>query len=282
MAIRPLEGFRVLSIALNLPGPVAVTRMAELGAEVVKIEPPTGDPFSFAQPDAYATLHQGLDVRRADLKAAEGQELLATLLDRTDVLITSSRLAALDRLGLGWGTLAEKYPSLCHVAIIGNAPPDENHPGHDLTYQAQFGLVSPPEMPRTTLADLGGALEAVSATLGLLLRRSQKEGLVPEERLVQVSLAETAEYFAQTLRWGLTSSGGVLGGGLASYNIYQCETGWIALAALEPHFWARLGSAIEQDNPSHSDLAALFRTKPAEEWQKWAQQLDLPLVAILS
>jgi crotonobetainyl-CoA:carnitine CoA-transferase CaiB-like acyl-CoA transferase len=280
-----LQGGRVLTLAVNLPGPVAAHRLAELGARVVKIEPVSGDPLAFAQPDLYRHLHAKVEVRAADLKSPDGQGELRALLAETDVLLTSSRLAALDRLGLGWPALGEAFPRLCHVAIVGNAPPREQHPGHDLTYQAQHGLIAPPAMPRSLYADLGGAMEAVLAALGLLYGRLQAEmagesGLPPERRRAVVPLEDAAKYFAMTVQWGLTSPSGVLGGALPQYNLYQAKEGWIAIAALEPHFWTRFQAELGLQNPSRVELELIFQKRSAQEWQQWAEQNDLPIVAV--
>jgi crotonobetainyl-CoA:carnitine CoA-transferase CaiB-like acyl-CoA transferase len=276
---RPLEGVRVVSLALNLPGPVAIHRMRGLGASVVKVEPPSGDPMEFASPTIYAWLHEGIAVEKQDLKSAAGLQALHDHLSQADLFLTSSRLGGLDRLGLGWNNLADQYPTLVMVAIVGNSPPNENHPGHDLTYQAQHGLLSPPHLPRSLIADLGGAMEGVSAGLGLLLQRARGLGSRESRRAI-VSLEESAAYFAQPVRWGLTLSEGFLGGSLPQYNLYRCEKGWIALAALEPHFWMRLQSVLNLDNPTQDHLQEVFGKQTAEHWEAWAKQHDLPLVAV--
>lgn len=281
----PLEGTRVVSLAINLPGPVAAYRLARLGATVVKIEPTTGDPLAYAQPDLYRHLHEGIDVQRVDLKSEDGQSSLHDILASTDVLLTSSRLAALDRLGLGWPSLGERHPRLCHIAIVGSAPPRENHPGHDLTYQAQVGLVGPPAMPRSLFADLGGALEATLAAVTLLYQRQKASadglgGRSCEGRRVLVPLEGAAEFFAMTVRWGLTTPGGGLGGGLPQYNVYRAKDGWVAIAALEPHFWTRFQSELGLDNPSQSEMELVFQERAAADWQSWAEEKDLPIVAV--
>lgn len=278
-SFQPLEGYRVVSLALNLPGPVAIHRMRKLGASVVKVEPLSGDPMEFASPTIYAWLHEGIVVEKQDLKSPAGLQALHDHLKMADLFLTSSRLAALERLGLGWHELADRYPSLVMVAIVGNAPPDENHPGHDLTYQAQHGLLSPPNLPRSLFADLGGAMEGVLSGLGLLLQRHRGAGSAESRRAI-VSLEESAAYFAQPIRWGLTLTEGFLGGALPQYNLYRCEKGWVALAALEPHFWMRLQSVLGLDNPTQDRLQEVFGKHSAEHWETWAKQHDLPLVAV--
>ena len=98
MTSRPLDGIRIITIALNLPGPAAARRLVGLGATVTKVEPPTGDPMAAYQPEWYATMSAGQDVRRIDLKTGLGREALEALLSAADVLLTSSRISALRRL----------------------------------------------------------------------------------------------------------------------------------------------------------------------------------------
>ncbi len=143
--MRPLEqGFRVRhALAVNLPGPTAAARLAQLGATVVKVEPPAGDPLAHARPRWYEELHRGQTVLTLDLKADAGRAQLDHWLGpaRSDLLLTAMRPAALQRLGLAWPALHARRPRLCHAAIVGHPAPQEDLPGHDLTYQAQAGLV---------------------------------------------------------------------------------------------------------------------------------------------
>jgi crotonobetainyl-CoA:carnitine CoA-transferase CaiB-like acyl-CoA transferase len=272
-----LDTIRVLSLAINLPGPLAVARLRALGATVRKIEPPLGDPLEQARPEWYRLLHDGIAVQRLDLKEAGGRSQLDTWLAEADLVITSSRPAALERLGLGWNDLHRRFPHLSQVAIVGQPAPEEDRPGHDLLYQAQHGLVQPPALPRTCLADLGGALEAVLAALQLLWARRPDQ---PGQRLV-VSLAEAAAWFAEPLRQGLTAPGGVLGGGFGGYQVYRTAEGWIALAALEPHFQHVLADALGLSGLDPNELQQRFLTRTADEWMEWARERDLPLVKVV-
>ena len=166
---QPLRNTRVLSLALNLPGPAALMRCARMGAECTKLEPPpapgypSADPMGIYSPAAYATLHYGVRVVHAHLKTPEGQAALHDELARTDVLITSFRPSALTKLGLGWDALQAQYPRLSLVRIVGAAAERAEEPGHDLTYLADAGLVTGTEMPPTLYADMGGALMASEA-----------------------------------------------------------------------------------------------------------------------
>ena len=168
-----LQGLRVVTTALNLPGPAACARLRDLGATVAKIEPPAGDPFEQFCPSWYRRLHEGMTVGRLDLKSETGRRAMARLLDSADILVTAQRASALARMGLDAETLAAAHPRLCHVAITGHAPPDDELPGHDLTYLAAHGLVSPPSLPRTLFADMAGAERAVSAALALVIARAR-------------------------------------------------------------------------------------------------------------
>ncbi|GMA14474.1 CoA transferase [Deinococcus metallilatus] len=264
----PLHGLTVLSLALNLPGPLAAAALRDEGARVMKIEPPGGDPFQHFSPEWYAEVTRGVEVHTLDLKTPEGQARLHTLLPETDLLLTSSRPAALARLGLDGSALDAAYPRLCRVVIVGDTL-DPNAPGHDLTYQAEAGLIDParPVMPRTLVADLLGAREAQAAALALLWGR-ERGGAERERR---VGLAGAASHAALPLRYGLTAPGGLLSGARPFYRLYATADGVIAVAALEGHFadrWLAL---------TGPDPEATVRAHPTASWLKLAQEQDLPL-----
>ncbi|HET7460607.1 MAG TPA: CoA transferase [Longimicrobium sp.] len=271
----PLEKTRVVTLAVNLPGPLACARLRALGAEVTKVEPPSGDPLAAVSPAWYAELSAGQRVVTLDLKTDDGRAALDPLLAAADLLVTASRPSALDRLGLGWAELHARHPRLCHVAITGHPSPDQDRPGHDLTYVAAAGLVTPPDAPRTLVADLAAAERAVSTALVLLLARARGGS----GRHETIALAEVAREFAAPLRHGLTSPGCVLGGGLPLYGLYRARDGWIAVAALEPAFARRLAAElyVPLDRASLTDA---FARRTAAEWEAWARERDLPIVAV--
>ena len=271
----PLAGLQVLLLAVNLPGPLAAARLHELGATITKIEPPEGDPLAAACPAWYAALHGGVTVERLNLKEAAARARLELALAAGDLLITAVRPAALARLGLDWAALHDRYPGLSQVAILGYPGPAADRPGHDLTYQAELGLLQPPHLPRALLADCAGAEQAVSAALALLLAQARGQG----SRYVGVTLAGAADAFAAPLRYGLTAPGGVLGGGHPGYGLYPAADGWVAVAALEPAFRQRLEAAL--GGPlTHNTLAVFFRTQPAAAWAVWGRDHDLPVAAV--
>lgn len=269
-----LQGMRVVTLALNLPGPVAARHLSELGARVVKVEPPTGDPMEQYHAEWYRDMAAGQTILRLDLKECRDKERFNRILVHADLLITASRPAALLRLGLDWPRLHKCYPQLCQVAIVGYPAPRQNEAGHDLTYQADLGLLTPPHMPRTLLADMAGAEKSISAALALLLARERGGG----GGYAEVALSTAAEAMAEPLRYGTTTPEANLGGGLPEYNLYAATDGWVAVAALEPHFKERLER--ELGIQSREEYRQVFAARSAAEWQDWGQQLDVPIVSV--
>ena len=258
---------RLVSIAQNVPGPVAVSRLVVEGATAIKIEPPWGDGLAALCKPWYDQLHARVRVERHDLKTALGIAALKQRLADTDVFLASQRPSALARLGLDRESLARGFPQLRYVSIVGDtANPEE--PGHDLTYQARAGLLQN-LMPLTLIADMVGAERAHAAIKDVMHQPGGSR---------VVGLYDGLRDLAAPLYHGLTSPGGHLGGGNFSYQIYATREGRIALGALEPHFRARLYEGLglsEGDDPS-----AVFLNKTASEWEQWAATRDLPLVAL--
>ena len=266
---------KIVSIALNVPGPVALARLVADGAQAIKVEPPWGDPLGALCKRWYDDLHRNIAVERIDLKTAQGRARMMSLLRDADVFFASHRPSALARLGLDARSLQVALPSLRHVNIVGDtANPEE--PGHDLTYQARAGLLSAPSgtegsrsLPLTLFGDMAGAERAHAALKDVMHRPGASR---------EVGLYDALVDLAAPLRYGLTSAGGHLGGGNPAYGIYAAREGAIAVTALEPHFRARLYEGLglgDGDDPS-----VVFSTKTALEWEKWAAARDLPLVAI--
>jgi alpha-methylacyl-CoA racemase len=276
--MQPLSGVHIVSTAINVPGPVAAARLCAMGARVTKVEPPSGDPLKPFSAEWYASLTRGQMVVALDLKAADDRRRFHDLLRTADVLLTATRPAALARLGLPWDILHAQFPRLCHVGIIGYPPPDDNEAGHDLTYQARLGLVRPPQMPVTLLADLAGAERAVTMALALLLHRGQ----TGEAGQAWVSLADAARPFADPVKYKVTTPGSVLGGGLPGYRLYQTADGFIAVGALEAHFLQRLEEALGAAGAGHEDLEAAFLARTAQEWESWGRQHDIPVAAVIA
>src|SRR4051812_45336872 len=161
-----LDGISVVTTAQNVPGPLAAARLRQAGAAVTKIEPPSGDPFRDLSPAWHAEMHAGIPIKRLDLKTGDGQARLSALLSDTDVLLTSQRPSALARLELDPDTLRVRFPRLRVLRIVGSVR-DPEQPGHDLTYQAQAGLLGD-GVPRTLAADVMASERAFAGILALL------------------------------------------------------------------------------------------------------------------
>ena len=222
-------------------------------------------------PTWYAELHRGTELRVIDLKSEAGKAEFDTLLAGADLLLTSSRPAALARLGLSPARLDRDFPRLCRVTIVGDTR-EPDAPGHDLTYQAEAGLLDParPAMPRTLVADLLGSREAYAAALGLLLGRERGQ----PEREWLVGLGDAARFAASPHRVGLTAPGGLLSGAYDNYRLYPTADGWVAAAPLEPHFAARWTETLGED------AAATLLARPTAHWVALAAERDLPLAAL--
>lgn len=266
----PLSGFKGVNLAANIPGPVAAQLLRREGLSLVKVEPPAGDMLAGAAPALYRELAEGFQVQTLDLRRADGQARFQELLHGADLLITSQRPGALNRLEVTQENLAALNPRLCWVEIVGDTEEPEV-PGHDLTYQLQVGLVRPPQMPATLLADLSAAQEAARAGLALLLGR-ERGG---PERHRQVGLKQAAHALALPVRHGLTAPGGWLSGAQPEYRVYPLKDGWAGVAALEPHFAARL-----RDTLGEQSAEAFLANLNVEECNRLAHEKDLPVHAV--
>ena len=277
-----LRGVRIVSLALNLPGPAALWRLRAMGARCLKIEPPAGDPMAQYSGPAYRAMHEGLPTRCLDLKSPRGQAALQRLLAQTDVLLTSFRPSALAKLGLAPRGLQQAFPALSCITIVGASGAAAEAPGHDLTYLAEAGLVPGLDLPPSLLADMGGALLTSEAVLQAVLAQRQRGRGISRE----VALADAAQWLAWPRTWGLTGPGDLLGGRHAGYRMYPCRDGRVAVAALEPHFAVRLcqqvgvtlHSPADMLQPAvHEAIAAWLAGRSRRQLARLALQHDLPL-----
>ena len=292
--LRPLKGTRILSLALNLPGPAALMRCQQMGAKCVKLEPPPhpsappgtpGDAMGLYNRNAYTRLHEGVKVITANLKTPEGQKALHRALRKTDILLTSFRPSALKHLGLEWKSLHRQYPALSCVAIVGAPGKRAEEPGHDLTYLAENDLISGLSLPPTLYADMAGALLASEAVLQARMLQLHKG----KGARIEVALSLAAQFLALPHHWGLTQPGSAIGGGHAGYRVYPCKDGRVALAALEPHFAADLAALV---GLPHSHIMAMFApethaavqtymaSKTRGELEALAKAKDIPLCTL--
>ncbi|SDB97308.1 CaiB/BaiF CoA transferase family protein [Paraburkholderia lycopersici] len=270
-----LQGLRVLDLTRLLPGPVATLRLAEMGADVLKIEPPgAGDAARLmmqsavdevaARPSAfYRLVNRGKRETRLDLKTESGRAVLLALARDADVLVESFRPGVMDRLGVGYETLRQANPKLVYCAITGygTTGPFADHPGHDINYVAYSGVLDQlatrdgmPVLPNFQIADLlGGALSAVTQILAALWQVARGG----EGRFVDVSMTHSSYAHNVVAQVALANDdaaalqpgGGLLNGGVPCYNLYRTQDGrWLAVGALELKFWQTLCHAIGRDD----------------------------------
>ncbi len=272
----------MLDLTRLLPGPVAALRLAELGAEVLKIEAPgAGDPTRTmmqsssdrvaGRPGAfYRLVNRGKRETRLDLKSEAGRNVLRALAAEADVLIESFRPGVMDRLGVGYATLRAVNPRLVYCAIsgYGASGPFAGHAGHDLNYIGYAGVLDQllsrdgtPIVPNFQIADLlGGALSAVTQILaalwhvsrggaGRFVDVSMTHATHAHNVVAQVALAnENAAADAARPAPDTAGAGqGLLNGGVPCYNLYRTQDGrWLAVGALELKFWENLCMALDR------------------------------------
>jgi len=272
--VRPLEGTLVVDLTRYLPGPFASRELLRLGARVVHVEPPEGDPMRKVAPGWFEALNSGKESLRWDLKAEpdRARELCAG----ADVVIEGFRPGVADRLGIGRPELPERVV-YCSITGFGSGNRHEGRAGHDLNYQGWAGLLfdSAPSVPGAQLSDLAaGSLTAVNRILGALLER-ERSGRGAH---IVVSMTHETHHFAAH-RLNGEPLPRLLTGGLACYRVY--ETGdrrHLTVAALETKFFARLCQLIEREDltPRQFDpdaqeelgdaLAETFAGKPLAAW----------------
>jgi crotonobetainyl-CoA:carnitine CoA-transferase CaiB-like acyl-CoA transferase len=257
-----------------------------MGAHCTKINPPAGDAMKAYTPAGYEMLHAGVRELSLDLKIPMGQAALHKRLATTDVLLASFRPSALRKLGLGWASLRQQYPQLSLIQIVGAPGLMAEVPGHDLTYQAEVGLVPGLDLPASLFADMAGALLASEATLqAVLQQKTSGRGSFRE-----VALSEAAHWLALPRQWKMTTPEGPVGGAHAGYKLYSCKDGRVAVAALEPHFAQRLCEAagLSISHPvrdllkpdTAKAIAGFLATQTVDRLNALAQARDIPILAM--
>lgn len=270
----PLDGVTVITLAVNLPGPLAAARLKSMGARVIKVEPPQGDPLDAAAREYFEELSAGQEIVTIDLKDPAGRERLESLAAEADIVLTAMRPRAAAALGLP--ELVERH-GLVHVEIVGFAGDRADVPGHDLTYQAAHSTLVPGTMPTVPIADVLGSENAVVAALAGLRQRGQRTGGTGGGIVRLVVLDEAAAWAAGPARHGLSSPGSHLGGGSPFYRTYATADGHVAVACIEPHFARALATQLGSE---HEELERAFAAQPTAHWTEFAAEHDLPIEAI--
>ncbi len=301
---KPLQGIKVLDFTTLLPGPMAGLILAEAGAEVVKIERPSGEDMRAYQPQwgkesvAFALLNRGKKGLAVNLKDPQVRKRLEPLIAEADVLLEQFRPGVMDRLGLGYAAVKAINPRLIYCAITGYGAtgPKRSVAGHDLNYIGDAGLLSlghgpleQPVLPPALIADIaGGSYPAVMNILLALLQR-ERSG---EGAFLDIAMTDglfTFQFWAQgqgfaTGAWP-GSGQGLLTGGSPRYRLYPTkDKRLMAVAALEEKFWASfcetigLAEAWRDDGPDPEGtaeaIAQLVKARRADEWVPLLAEAD--------
>lgn len=293
---RPLEGVSVVDFTVTLPGPYATWLLANLGATVVKLEPPDGDPCEPLVPDLYEALSWNKDTRRVDLKSSEGLAAAREVAATADIALEGWRPGVADRLGVGWPALSALNPGLIYCSLSGYGQTGDLtlQPGHDLNYQALAGALNlagshahapPPFFP---IADLGASLFAVIGVLAALEeRRHTGAGRyldVAATDTVLALLAPAVSPRRDNAQFVPT---------LPHYGAFQASDGaWIALGVVyEDHFWNGLHTVLglpdeyasldmwqraERGDELRMAIAEHMGRRPASEWLSAFAEADVP------
>jgi len=311
---RPLEGVVVLDLTRLLPGPFCTQLLANLGADVIKVEDPrVGDYMRSVPPTVQGVSYPFLMVNRGkrsiavDLKTPEGQEVLRRLASRADVLVEQFRPGVMASFRGDYETLAKVNPRLVYVSFsgFGQTGPAKDVPGHDINFEALAGILGVtegrdgrPVIPGVPIADLASAFNAAFAILAALRTRD----LTGRGEQVDVSIFDTAVALmvlnlAHYLASGTEPRAGetILTGTFPFYNVYETADGrWLAVAAVEPKFWARLCEVLGlpdrsevqfADEATNAEttraLAERFRSRTLKEWTALLAHEDLPVSPVV-
>ena len=306
--MKPLDGIRVLDLSRLLPGPYCTMLLADLGAEVIKIETPGVGDYMRLIPPFVKDARSGEEVGAAFLavnrnkksvglnyRNKRGKEILLRLVRDADVVIETFRAGAAERWGIGYEAMRAINPRIvyCSLSGYGQTGPYKDRAGHDLNYIALAGLLTangaaggPPIPPMVQVADLSGGMLAVISILSAIVARA-KTGT---GQFLDVSLFDGALSWAGTIIGGAFLSGSQiergkmqLNGGMGCYNVYKTRDGkYLTLGAIEPHFWATFCKAVGRQDliPLHQEssaipqVAAIFKTRTLAEWLEFAETVE--------
>ena len=297
--MRPLTGVRVLDLTRLLPGAYATLLLADLGADVVKVEDPRGGdgmrhlsarltPTRDAGGAAsyFELLNRGKRSITLDLRAPPAVRVVEALLARADVVVDSFRPSTARRLGVDADTLRARHPRLVCASIsgFGRTGPYAEKAAHDINYEALAGLLTPPAMPGALIGDIGAAMQAAIAILAALFQREQTGA----GSVVDVPIHDAA------LAWSMFPSTADLES--ACYTIYETADGeWLALGALEPKFWRgfceRIGrpdliplqqASGDEGSRVLSEVRAILCSRTRADWLSRFADADVCLTPLLT
>lgn len=267
----PLAGVRVLDFTRVLAGPSAALALADLGAEVIKIEPPSGDetrafpPFKQGESHYFISINRGKKSMVVDLKTDAGVEIIKSLVPKCDVLIENYRPGVMDRFGLGYSTLAEINPKLiyCSISGFGQTGPLKDQPSFDIVLQALSGAMSvngePEGLPTKLGIPLGDLVGGINGPIGILAALHERNS-TGKGRYIDVSLLDgmigLLGYLAQLsfFTGEDPKPQGSQHPNLVPYGAFPAKDGSIIVACLTNNFWQRVCQALAMEERINDPL----------------------------
>jgi crotonobetainyl-CoA:carnitine CoA-transferase CaiB-like acyl-CoA transferase len=311
-----LTGIRVLDLTRLLPGAFCTLLLADLGADVIKIEQPgegdynrTFPPLNRKESGSFLLLNRNKRSLTLNLKSAQGRDIFLKLVEDADVVVEGFRPGVMDRLKLGYDALKVVNPKLvvCSISGFGQTGPLREASGHDLNYMALAGALQlfgergrAPIVPGLSIADVGGgSLMAVYGIMGALLARAKTgEGQYVDVSMMDGLVSWLTYHAADYLFAGIEPRGGERNflGGAPCYNIYRCADGlYLSLGIIEAHFWARFCALVDRpefvnDQWPEGDareqqfnaLSRIFMTRSRDAWAALLEQADIPAAPVNS
>ena len=310
MSTAPLASVRILDLTRLLPGPLLTCWLADLGAEVVKLEDPNGGDYTRSlTPEMFAAVNRNKKSIRMDLKNPEQRDRFLELAKDFDVVIEQFRPGVMDKLGCGYEALKAVNPKLvvCAITGYGQTGPYKDLAGHDMNYCAIAGALDqvgtdggPPIQGNFQIADIaGGSLSAGLGVLSAVIRaRATGEGGFVDISMTDCtfSMQVISLGTVRTLGQSMPRGNDMLNGGLPNYSVYECLDGkYAALGALEPKFWFNFCKAVGDPAlaklsiaPGPSGAAGrqtvidLFKTKTRADWMELLKDADCCFTPILT
>lgn len=307
MKKKPLTGIKILDLTRLLPGPMCTLHLADMGADVIKIEELSiGDyarlmpPMQHKNSTFFHAVNRNKRSVAIDLTKEEGSQLFLKLSETADVVIESFRPGVVNKLGINYDTLKKNNPKLiyCSITGYGQTGPYRDKAGHDINYCAYAGVLDrkeeQPSIPNFQIADVvGGSLNAAMGILAALVQqKTTGEGQYIDVAIMDGLIAHATTALAQVNH----GEHGFLTGALPCYSIYETsDKKFMALGALEFKFWERFCKAIDKSHllPYHmateaeaqkvfTEISIIFKSNTQQYWAKKFEDIDCCVSPILS
>lgn len=301
-----LNGIKIIDFTNYIPGPFATLRLAELGAEVIKVEAPEGDPARNTGNGYVFTAHnRGKKSIVINLKHGEGRQIALGLLADADAVVESFRPGVMEKLGLGYETVSYINPGIvyCSITGYGNSGQMSQLGSHDLNYMSLSGALAQlkdssgkPIHPTNTIADYIGGMAASERILaGLVSRGSTGEGSYHCISIADSMASLMANHVLIERETGYQNGVSVLNGTVIGYGLYETkDERYVSLGALEPKFWNNFCQAVGREdwlpahysnpdgtNPIYQELVDLFKSKSLSEWTEFGMKVDCCIAPVL-